>query len=73
MQEPLEVEENMGNPGAGWEGDESLEEIDVESQGDGQNDEVASQEELNRSVSGNEQVSDVVERPLIQNEMPAQA
>ena len=31
IQEPMETEQNMKNPGAGWEGDESLEEIDVES------------------------------------------
>ena len=31
LQEPMETEQNLENPGAGWEGDESLEEIDVES------------------------------------------
>ena len=49
----------MDSRGAGWEGEESLEEIDVESQGEDEVkqervDEYSAEEPLNRSISGNE-------------------
>ena len=48
--------------GAGWEDDESLEEIETPVE---QSTEVV--EELNRSISANEQVSDAVQAPVIED------